>query len=199
MEQLCMTQLHEFFESQNTINNRQFGFRKAHSTIHPLLSVKAYIEQKLQNNEFIILVSLDLSKAFDTVDTENILQTKIKYYTGDNNITNWIDSFYKNRQQYTLWEDQKSDIIKNHNISIVQGSSMGPRLFNVYVNDLPNVSDKVEFVLFADDSNFMLSSPIPKELEKSLNRELRDIKDYFDSNGLSINTEKTTYLQFCLR
>ena len=55
MEQLCMTQLHEFFESQNTINNRQFGFRKAHSTIHPLLSVKAYIEQKLQNNEFIIL------------------------------------------------------------------------------------------------------------------------------------------------
>ena len=74
---------------------------------------------------------------------------------------------------------------------------MGPKLFNVYVNDLPNVSDKVEFVLFADDSNFMLSSANPKELEKSLNRELRDIKDYFDSNGLSINTEKTTYLQFC--
>ena len=43
----------------------------------------------------------------------------------------------------------------------------------------------------------MFFSANPKELEKSLNRELRDIKDYFDSNGLSINTEKTTYLQFC--
>ena len=176
----------------------QYGFRKAHSTTHPILYVKNFIENELfVKKNHIVLLSIDLSKAFDTVDTDKILQTKIKYYTKDDKVTDWIDNFYKDRQQYTMWDNSKSELIKNYNISIVQGSSMGPKLFNIFLNDLPNASKIFETVLFADDSNFVLSNPNKKVLEKLVNRELGIIKDYFDSNGLSINISKTTFLHFC--
>ena len=71
---------------------------------------------------------------------------------------------------------------------------MGPRLFNIYLNDLPSVSKTLETALFADDSNFILSHKNPRILEEVINTELALIKDYYDSNGLSINTSKTTFL-----
>ena len=74
---------------------------------------------------------------------------------------------------------------------------MGPRLFNVYLNDLPYVSDHLELALYADDSNFLLANKNIGHLESLANNELMKIKEYFDSNGLSINTTKTTYLLFC--
>ena len=186
----------EFFDRHEIITPKQFGFRKAHSTTHPLLNVKNFIERKLQQKQHVILISLDLSKAFVCIDTNKILQSKIKYYTGSDKITNWINSFYKNRTQYTTWEDSQSELIKNHNISVVQGSSMGPKLFNVYLNDLPSVSELFDISLFADDSNFLVANSDLNLLEKQANTELQKIKDYFDSNGLSINISKTTYLYF---
>ena len=197
-EQICMTQMTEFFDRENVLTSKQFGFRKSHSTIHPLINVKHYIEKKVhQQKEYVILISLDLSKAFDCVDTDKILQNKLRYYTQNDKLTNWVDSFYRNRRQYTTWEDRNSNLLNNHNISIVQGSSMGPKLFNVYLNDLPYVSEYFEMALFADDSNFLLANKNIGYLETLVNKELTKVKSYFDSNGLSINTSKTTYLMFC--
>ena len=128
----------------------------------PLIHSLNYIDRK---KEHIILVSLDLSKAFDTFNTSSgILQDKNKYYTKNDKITNWIDTFYKERKQFTVWDDARSKLVTNHNISIVQGSSMGPKLFNIHLNDLPNVNNKLEVVLLADDSNFMLSDTDPIKL-----------------------------------
>ena len=74
---------------------------------------------------------------------------------------------------------------------------MRPRLFNCYINDLPDCSKVFFSVLFADDSNFILSHPDPEILEALVNNQLSMIKDYFDSNGLSISIPKTTYIHFC--
>ena len=196
IEQIAMTQVTEFFDRQNIITSRQFGFREKHSTTHLLLSVKNFIETR-QKREHIVLISLDLTKAFDCVNTSKILQSKILYYTKSVNLTKWIDTFYRNRTQFTTWEGANSNTVKNHNISIVQGSCMGPRLFNCYINDLPDCTNRLFSILFADDSNFILSHPDPDILEEVVNNQLNIVKDYFDSNGLSISIPKTTYLYFC--
>ena len=73
---------------------------------------------------------------------------------------------------------------------------MGPKLFNVYLNDLPCVSEFLDISLFADDSNFLVANSDLDLLEIQTNTELLKIKDYFDSNGLSINISKTTHLHF---
>ena len=184
----------EYLDRNAIISLQQFWFCKAHSTTHLLLNVRCFIESKIRQKEDIVLISLDLSKAFDCVDTSKILQSNIKYYTGSNKITNWIDSFYKDRHQYTKWEETVSETIKNQNISIVQDSSLVPKLFNMYLNDLSGVSDLFEMALFAD---LMLSNRNAKTLEEQVSKELIKIKDYFDSNGLAINTSKTTYLYLC--
>ena len=74
---------------------------------------------------------------------------------------------------------------------------MGPRLFNCYINDLPDCTNRLFSILFADDSNFILSHPDPEILEEIVNNQLSIVKDYFDSNGLSISIPKTIYLYFC--
>ena len=191
-----MLQVTEFFTRHEVITPKQFGFRQAHSTFHPLICVKNYIETKLQKKEHIILISLDLQKAFDCVKTNGQLQQKIDYYTKSSILTNWIDSYYRERRQFTVWEGENSTTLKNHDISIVQGSSMGPKMFNIYVNDLPNITNCYT-VLFADDSNFLISHKDPEILNRMANEELNKIAEYFNHNGLSANISKTTYLYFC--
>ena len=194
-EQLFMIQVTEQLTRNEIIDPRQFGFRSFHSTIHPLLITKNYIETELRNKKYVCLIGLDLLKAFECVKTDGCLQNKITYYSKNKKITNWVDSYYTDRVQFTNWEKCNSDKVKNHEISIVQGSSLGPKIFNLYINDLPKIS-KLQTILFADDSNFLLANENAEELNKQINKELIKIKDYFNCNGLSISIKKTSFMIF---
>ena len=190
-----MTQLNEQLIRNEIIDPRQFGFRSFHSTIHPLLITKNYIETELRNKKYVCLIALDLMKAFECVKTEGSLQNKINYYSKNEKITKWVDSYYTDRVQFTNWEKCNSSKVKNHEISIVQGSSLGPKIFNLYINDLPKISN-LQTILFADDSNFLLSNKDPELLSKQVNEELKKIKDYFNCNGLSVSIKKTSFMIF---
>ena len=194
-EQVFMTQVTEQLTRNEIIDPRQFGFRSFHSTIHPLLITKNYIETELRNKKYVCLIALDLMKAFECVKTEGSLQNKITYYSKNIKITNWVDSYYTDRVQFTNWEKCNSGKVKNHQISIVQGSSLGPKIFNLYINDLPKISN-LQTILFADDSNFLLSNKNPEELNQQVNEELKKIKDYFNCNGLSVSIKKTSFMTF---
>ena len=144
------------------------------------------------------MITLDIKKAFDCVKTNGLLQNKIKYYTKSEGITKWIDSYYENRKQSTKWGTADSQTVDNHKISIVQGSNLGSKMFNFYINDLPNTptSEKLMIFLFADDCVMLIADNDLKNLEKLINEELITIKDYYDSNFLSISIEKSNFMIF---
>ena len=77
-----------------------------------------------------------------------------------------------------------------------QGSVLGPLLFLLYINDLPNISSKLKIFLFADDTNIYLDSHDPNTLEKEMNRELRKLYDWLGINRLSLNVTKTNFVLF---
>ena len=77
---------------------------------------------------------------------------------------------------------------------IPQGSSLGPILFLIYINDLPNCSDLLTFRIFADDTNVFYSACDLKTLEKVINSELKKVKVWCDVNRLSINFSKTNFM-----
>jgi hypothetical protein len=81
--------------------------------------------------------------------------------------------------------------------AVPQGSILGPLLFLLYINDLPKiVNDNVEVVLYADNTSIIITSLNPTDFTNSANKILQDINQWFTTNLLSLNADKTQYMQF---
>ena len=77
---------------------------------------------------------------------------------------------------------------------VPQGSSLGPFLFLIHINDLPNCSEVLSFKIFADDTNLFASAKDLKSLELQMNLELKKVQEWCDINKLSINLKKANYM-----
>ena len=139
----------------NSICPEQFGFRHHHTTEHAMIALTDFLYQKLGEGKFAIVVSLDLQKAFDTVDPE-ILTTKIRLLGIDER---WFESYLSGRQQYVKIKNQISQL-KENKIGIPQGTILGPILFSIFINDMPRCLKHSNGYLFADDSNVATAGEI---------------------------------------
>ena len=152
------------------------------------------IENKLKNlDENLITCALyvDLSKAFDTVN-HSILLKKLQHYGIRGIPLNLLKSYLSNRKQYTFVNGSKSTELLI-DIGVPQGSVLGPLLFLLYINDLPNASLLLTR-LFADDTCLLFSAKTIDELQIVINREMRKIEHWMSCNKLSINYKKTKYM-----
>ena len=111
VEKTIAKQLSEYFEENKLFNQNQYGFRTSHSTEHAALELVDKITSQMDNNETPINIFLDLSKAFDTID-HNILLDKLKYYGLDDTAINLFRSYLTNRYQYVQIENAKSQLLE---------------------------------------------------------------------------------------
>ena len=89
--------------------------------------------------------------------------------------------------------------LKQISIGVLQGSILGPILFLIYINDLPDISSNLNFTLFADDTTVTLSGEDLPSLTSQVNNELNLLNDWAIQNRLTINTDKTEYILFSNR
>ena len=135
-----------------------------------------------------------MSKAFDTVNHKILLQ-KLEHYGIRGMLLNWFESYLTDRKQYVFYNGVSSDL-KTISCGVPQGSVLGPLLFLIYINDLPNISDKLQFFLFADDTNIYYESNDLKNLEKTVNEELKKLSLWLNLNRLALNISKTNFVIF---
>ena len=194
IEKLMHKKLYTFLECNNILFCNQFGFRKNNSTIYALAQITEMIKVSIDIGKFGCGIFIDLRKAFDTVNHE-ILLTKLEHYGIRDNLLNWFMSYLSNRKQYVSINGLSSEPLEI-NCGVPQGSVLGPLLFLLYINDLPNISNVLDFYLFADDTNIYYESDSLQELEKTINKELQKLYLWLNVNRLSLNIDKTNYIIF---
>ena len=152
-------------------------------------------ENFLQNKEkglTTCAVFCDLSKTFDTLDHE-ILLWKLEHFYGIRGLPHkLLTSYLQDRQQYTVVGGYRSTT-RGVTLGVPQGSSLGPLLFALYVNDIPPASTLTP-TLFADDTLLTISCANSANLQYGVNSELQKVDEWMRYNKLSINYSKTTYM-----
>lgn len=193
LEKVVANQLYEYLHSNSLFEVFQSGFRAHHSTETALLRVTNDLLLAADSGLLSVLVLLDLSAAFDTID-HGILLHRLESLLGiSGTALAWFRSYLSDRYQF----------VHVHNISslhtrvqygVPQGSVLGPILFILYMLPLGDILRKhsINFHCYADDTQLYLSMK-PEESNRLSRLEacLKDIRSWMSSNFLLLNSDKT--------
>jgi reverse transcriptase-like protein/retrotransposon-encoded endonuclease len=184
--------------TQNITNiQHQHGFKTKHSTTTALHKITNTIttgfNQRRPPNRTIV-VALDMSKAFDTVNVHKLIN-KIHNTNIPQNIQKFIANYLKGRKAYTLYNNSKSKqrLLKT---GVPQGGVLSPILFNIYTSDIPTPPNQVQIESYADDITTLTSHRKIKDAEERLQPYLNDIYSWTQDNDLQLNADKSTATLF---
>ena len=193
-EKLMKKFLLNYLESKSIITPEQFGFRQCFSTFHALEILSENIYSALDSQHSQLSIFIDFCKAFDTVRHDILLQ-KLKHYGIRGVIFDWFKDYLSNRTQSTKILNHMSSPL-NIKYGVPQGSVLGPILFLIYINDLPQIFPQLKSVLFADDSTLYITGDDPISMIETANSDLEILHNWCVSNRLTINSNKTYYMLF---
>ena len=175
-----------FFDKHKALHLHQYSFRDKHSTEHAILDILSTCYNALESNPLQLM--LDLKRAFDTVDHKIFLQ-KLQWYGIRGVASDLIKNFLCNRNQYVSLNNVTSSL-KEVTYGVPQRSVLGPLLFLVYTNDLPNCSIDPPR-LYADDTCLILHGHSLQNLELNCNKALKHVSVWMKVSKLTVNTSKS--------
>ena len=196
IEKIIHDQTQLFLDENKIIYRYQSGFRKFFSTDSCLSYLNNKIATGFESGFYTGMILIDLQKAFDTIN-HDILINKMELIGFSKETTKWFESYLSNRKFLVHIKNTTSepgDLL----CGVPQGSILGPLLFLLYVNDMPQAVE-CELLLYADDTCLIFQHKDITEIELVLNRNFSMLCDWFVDNKLSIHfgEDKTKSILFC--
>ena len=145
----------------------------------------------LDLNEIDLLLHLKLSEPY-YFKSKLKSMPNLQEFDMDQNLINKVNSNYYNILNFPKIRTAMDSITHG----VPQGSVLGPLLFLMFINDLPNVSKLLTFYLFADDTNIYFESSYLSYIQRIVNRELHDVRKWLEANRLALNINKRISLSF---
>ena len=193
LEKAANVQIVAYLLKYDLLDPYQSAYKKNHSTFTALLKITDDILDSIDDSNITLLIFLDFSKAFDTVN-HRILIEKLKILGFQNDTCQWINSYLSNRYQQVVVGEEKSEWIHIQN-GVPQGSILGPLLFTILVSDMRwHIWDGS--YQYADDTDLLFETSI-EEMDETIakaNNVLDKIQTYCNDNFLNLNAGKTKYM-----
>lgn len=188
IEKCAHNQIMTYLSEHNILYQGQFGFRPFHSCETAMIALIDSVHNQINLGNICILVSLDLSKAFDVLVREFLLE-KLRWYGID---PKWFSAYLSYRSQVVKGANGKLSHVKFTIHGCPQGSVIGPLIFCVYVNDLPLVIKNCLTILYADDTQLCIGPPSSLNfLIRKVESDLLAVQNWMVGNGMKINVKKT--------
>ena len=199
IEKLIYQRTISFIEKNNILYHSQYGFRSKRSCEQAIQELVGNVLDSKNVKQHSCAVFLDLSKAFDTLDHQ-ILLDKLEKYGIHGICNNWFKSYLRDRKLQCKINSIENGTIKSdvYNIShgTAQGSCLGPLLFILFTNDIHKLPLYSRLILFADDTTLYCHHKSKQFLKYMLTHDMELLLDWFKANLLSLNMEKTTMIKF---
>jgi hypothetical protein len=175
--------------SLDTDGINQHGFRAGHSTVTAGLEIQGFIAEELSVGKYVAVYSVDLSAAFDLIRPGIFVKKALKVIP-DHNIVHFMHDFITERKGFVEINQWCSETLQ-FKVGCPQGSTLGPKVFNIYCSDLIESITFGKLVSFADDSYVVVSAPSMEQLVSSLKLTLVSHLGWLSANGMICNIEKT--------
>jgi hypothetical protein len=201
IEKVVLKRLTHHMDTNNLNCHNQFGYKKNHSTETILLQIVNDVLIGFEKKSGTILILLDMSSAFDTVDLKKLLSILENKMNIHGTALKWFRSFLLGREQKVLINGHLSDVLLTL-YGVPQGSVLGPVLFNIYVSSLPSFIEEQGFMssLYADDTNARLQFALQFQLSNisvKVPNLIDQVGKWMTSYFLKINQTKTEIILFC--
>ena len=186
--QICSI-IDSHLQACNLLSEHQWGFRKGLSTEDLLLTMTEKWKLAMDKGQIVGAIFIDFQKAFDTVSHE-ILSLKLNAVGISGPLHQWLMNYLFDRYQYTEIYNKRSALLPIK-FRVPQGSLLGPRLYTIYTNDLPNQVKDGLALMYADDTTLYTIGSSTDQVISSLNVMMSQISKWSSLNKLTIHPTKT--------
>ena len=193
MESIVHKHIIKHCDKHKLLNNSQHGFRQLYSTTSNLLELLNDVTQDIDNNNNVDLITIDFSKAFDSISLSKLIH-KLYSYGIQGKLLNWNKEFLNNRTFSVLINNINSRIFPVIS-SVPQGSKTGPLFYILYANDLANIFKFAKLKMYADDLSIYAAVNNYEDYLR-LQYDLNELYKWAERWCLNINYDKCKAIHF---